>query len=52
MSVAEMLWLSEGEAYAEIPDPPRQTDLSLDGRINLEDLVLFLAEWMQDLYWP
>jgi beta-galactosidase len=44
---AERLWLSEGEAYTQIPNPPRATDLVPDGQINMEDLRVFIDWWMQ-----
>ncbi len=46
----EMLWLSEGDPYSQIPDPPRPTDLVLDGQINMDDLLIFLGWWMQGTY--
>jgi beta-galactosidase len=44
---AEMLWLSEGESYSQIPNPPRSTDLVLDGRIDINDLHVFVDWWLQ-----
>ncbi len=46
LSEAEMLWLSEGQPYNRIPDPPRPTDLVPDGKIDLNDLAAFLMQWL------
>jgi beta-galactosidase len=47
MNDAERLWLSEGEEYTQIPDPPRATDLVIDGRIDMNDLRIFIDWWLQ-----
>ena len=51
LSEAERLWLAEQPGYTQIPDP-RPTDLVLDGKINLDDLMRFLEDWTTDVYWP
>jgi hypothetical protein len=50
LSSGEMLWLSEGDPYTQIPNPPRPTDLVLDGQIDMEDLLIFINWWMQSTY--
>jgi beta-galactosidase len=46
LNESEILWLSEREPYNQIPNPPRPTDLVLDGRIDLDDLVIFIHQWL------
>lgn len=48
LSAGERLYLSEGDAYTQIPDPPRATDLVMDGLIDMNDLLVFIDWWMQD----
>ncbi len=47
-----LLWLSEGQSYTLIPDPPRPTDLVVDGIIDLNDLQIFMLTWLQEVSWP
>ena len=52
LNTEERLWLSEGDPYTQIPDPPRKTDLVLDGTIDIKDQAKLLEKWSQDVRWP
>jgi len=43
---SERLWLSEGDSFVRVPDPPRPADLVPDGRIDMQDLLQFIDWWM------
>jgi hypothetical protein len=46
LSDANILYLAEGQPYHLIPQPPRITDLTGDGFIELDDLALFVRQWL------
>jgi hypothetical protein len=46
LDAAAILYLAEGQPYFKIPDPTEETDLTADGMIDLEDLIVFLRQWL------
>ena len=48
---AEIHYLSESGAFMQIRYP-RTTDLAIDGKIDLDDLLIFLETWTQNVAWP
>jgi len=46
LDAAAILYLAEGQSYFKIPDPTEETDLTADGMIDLEDLIVFLRQWL------
>ncbi|HOK65172.1 MAG TPA: glycoside hydrolase family 2 TIM barrel-domain containing protein [Anaerohalosphaeraceae bacterium] len=46
LTEAQILFLAQGQPYQVIPQPTRPADLTSDGVINLDDLALFVRQWM------
>lgn len=46
LSHANILYLAEGQPFQVIPQPTPQTDLTKDGVIDMDDLALFVQQWM------
>jgi hypothetical protein len=51
LSEAELLWLAESGPIIDIPNP-RETDLVLDGKIDLKDLDVLSLQWLENSSWP
>ncbi|MBN1804182.1 MAG: LamG domain-containing protein, partial [Sedimentisphaerales bacterium] len=51
LTPGEILYLAEGDPILEISEP-RETDLYLDGVIDLKDLEVFGLWWLENSLWP